>query len=603
MQGTTDPGDFSPVVSADKANFLGYAPLPEPIQPTRDQLMNGNLDAEYSELHGVITSVSTNEITLLTPDGKVSVMGIDDRPLPQLPGSIPGGGPLVGSVVRIRGCFATLVDMQTRQVTPGKVYIYPARVEVEDPSPRDPFQLPTRTPSDVMWFNARASALLRTKLSGQVVYSLPGEYFVWDGKTGFRVLANPAPSLNSGDLIEAVGFPKLGGPSAVLQGAQIRKTGYAVLPRPIQVSAERLLDRKLDSTLIKVTAVLISDTIHRGEQILELQSGPRGFVARLKSDAQTLRSLPAGCRLELTGVYSSTDEDQGYMGANATPFELLVNTTADIVVLQRPSWWTIRRAIAVAVGLAGLLCGTFVWIGLLRRKVEQRTMQLKKEIEERQLVEQHRAIEGERIRVAQDLHDELGAGLTEVSLLGSLANTSAVPAETRSRYLDQLTQMARSLVTSLDEIVWAVNPHYDSVPSLVSYFSLFAESFLNLAGIACRLRVADVIPESPLDARQRHGVFCAFKEALNNVIRHSKATEVQIVFEVLNKHLMLSVIDNGCGFEFVAGAPGKDGLTGLCRRLQQLGGNCQIASQPGYGTKIEIRLPLNKTQHGQSRDR
>jgi signal transduction histidine kinase len=286
------------------------------------------------------------------------------------------------------------------------------------------------------------------------------------------------------------------------------------------------------------------------------------------------------------------------MGANAAPFELLLNNAADIVVLQRPSWWTIRRAITVVVALTGLLCVTFIWAGLLRRKVEQRTVQLKKEIEERQLVEQHHAIERERIRVAQDLHDELGAGLTEVSLLGSLANTPAIPPEAKNRYLDQLTQMARSLVTSLDEIVWAVNPHYDSVASLVSYFSLFAESFLNLAGITCRLRVVEDIPEYPLDSKQRHGVFCAFKEALNNVIRHSRATEVQIVFKVAGEKLVLSVIDNGCGFEFVAGAPGKDGLTGLCQRMQQLGGDCQITSRPGRGTKIEIHLPLNKIQHG-----
>ncbi len=75
MAGVTDAGNFSPVIIADNATFYGYAPLPEPIQPTRDQLINGNMDAEYGELHGVVTSVSTNEIILLTPDGKVSVMG------------------------------------------------------------------------------------------------------------------------------------------------------------------------------------------------------------------------------------------------------------------------------------------------------------------------------------------------------------------------------------------------------------------------------------------------------------------------------------------------------------------------------------------------
>jgi signal transduction histidine kinase len=601
IAGVTDPGDFSPVIIADTARFLGNVALPEPIRPTRDQLMNGNLDAEYVELHGVLTAASNTEMTLLTPDGKVTVLGNDNRPLPRLPAAAAGGGSLVGSVVRIRGCFATLVDLTTRQVIPGKIYLYPALVEVEDPPPSDPFRLPTRKASDLMWFDARASALQRTKLAGQIIYVLPGEYFILDGETGFRVFANDPPSLLPGDLIEAVGFPQLGGSSTVLQEARIRKTGHTVLPDPVRVSSGRLIAYDRDSTRIQVQAMLISDTAHQDEQVLELQSGPLHFVARLKSAPRTRTLLPAGCQLQLTGVYASAGED--HVVANRAPFELLLSNAADIVVLQPPPWWTIRRALTVMAVLVGALGITFIWGVQLRRKVEQRTMQLKSEIEQRQLVEQHRAVEHERIRVAQDLHDELGAGLTEVSMLGSLANIPAIPPATKDRYLNQLTQKARSLVTSLDEIVWAVNPHYDSAASLASYFSLFAQQFLAPAGIACRLRGVDDIPESPLDATARHGIFCAFKEVLNNVVRHSGATEVQIIFEVAGGQLVLSVIDNGCGFESVGGGPGQDGLSGFGRRMQQLGGDCRITSQPGHGTQIEFRLPLNGVQHGQNRNR
>jgi signal transduction histidine kinase len=171
---------------------------------------------------------------------------------------------------------------------------------------------------------------------------------------------------------------------------------------------------------------------------------------------------------------------------------------------------------------------------------------------------------------------------------------------------DQITSISdasRELLHSLDEIVWAVNPQYDSAASVVSYFSLFAQRFLNLAGITCRLQVADNIPEYPLDSKVRHQVFRAFKEALNNVVRHSGATEARLVFEVVRQELVLSVIDNGRGFESVAGAPGKDGLNGLCQRMQKLGGSCHIASQPGHGSKVHIHLPLNEIQNGQSRNR
>ncbi|HTI98083.1 MAG TPA: ATP-binding protein [Dongiaceae bacterium] len=601
MEGATDPGDFSPVVVASRVRFLGYAPLPEPIQPTRDQLMNGNMDAEYGELHGVVTAVSTNEITVLTPDGTVSVLGASDRPLPALPRSVPDGAALVGSVVRIRGCFATSVDLQTRQVAPGKIYIYPAQLEVEDAMPADPFLLPTRTPANLMWFDARASALQRTKLAGQVVYALPGECFVLADRAGFRVLTrNAVPEV--GDLIEAVGFPKLAGPSPVLQEAQIRITGHAPLPAPVVVPPDKLLDRDLDANRVQITALLVIDTVHQGERVLEVQSGPQHFMARV-ANIPSGSPLPVGSRLKLTGIYASAAGDREHVGLNFAPFELLLNRTADIVVLERPSWWTIQRVVMMLVVLSGALSIMFIWVALLRRQVEQRTAQLKREIEQRQLVEQHHAIEMERTRVARDLHDELGAGLTEVGLLGSLASTPAVAPEAKGRYLEQLTQMARSLVTSLDEIVWAVNPHYDSLPSLVSYFSLHAESFLNLAGITCRLQVAENIPACPLDSKRRHEIFRAFKEALNNVVRHARATEVQIGFAVVAEQLVLSVIDNGCGFEFVPGLPGKDGLSSLDQRMQQLGGICEISSQPGQGTKVELRLPLNGIEHGKSRDR
>jgi len=592
VEGVTDSGLFSPVITADKVAFLGYAPMPEPIQPTRDQLMNGNMDAEYGELHGVITSVTNNEITLLTADGKVGVVGNSDRPLPVLPKTIPGNGSLIGSVVRIRGCFAPMVDLQTRQVVSGKTYIYPASVEVEDPAPKEPFQIPARTPSDLMRFNARAVALQRTKLTGQILYALPGEYLVQDGQSSFRVLTQNA-MLEAGDLIEAVGFPKLDGPSPILQQAQIRKTGQAELPKPTPVSPENLLNRELDSKLVEFEALLISDTFHQGERILELQSGPQHFVARLESTPGTFTPLPAGCRLQLNGVYASAYGDQNHVGTHIAPFDLLLNSAADITVLQRPPWWTIQRVVMLLAVVLGVLSGTFIWVAMLRRQVDQRTTELKKEIEQRQLIEQNHAIELERTRVSRDLHDELGAGLTEVGLLGSLANTPAIAQEEKNRYLDQLTRMARSLVTSLDEIVWAVNPHYDSLASLVSYFSLYAESFLDLAGITCRLSVAENIPQYPLDSKQRHGIFCAFKEALNNVVSHSGATEVQIVFEVVEGKLKLSVIDNGCGFEFVPEAPGKDGLASMCQRMLELDGVCRISSEPGRGTSVQICLPLN----------
>jgi signal transduction histidine kinase len=149
-------------------------------------------------------------------------------------------------------------------------------------------------------------------------------------------------------------------------------------------------------------------------------------------------------------------------------------------------------------------------------------------------------------------------------------------------------------VATLDEIVWAVNPKYDSVASLASYYSLFAQRFLNLAGIACRLKVADSFPATALDSRLRHGVFLAFREALNNAVRHSGASEVRIGMAVVDEELRISVADNGRGFTSSEGLPGRDGLTSMRQRMKQLGGECEIRSSAEQGTRVEFRLPLKE---------
>jgi len=153
--------------------------------------------------------------------------------------------------------------------------------------------------------------------------------------------------------------------------------------------------------------------------------------------------------------------------------------------------------------------------------------------------------------------------------------------------------MTRSIGWELfeDEIVWAVNPKYDSVASLASYYSLFAQRFLNLAGVACRLQVADSFPDAPMDSRMRHGLFLAFKEALNNAVRHSRATEVLFEIAVQTPELRVRITDNGCGF---AADQTKDGngLANYNGRLAGLGGHCQICSRPGGGTAITFVIPL-----------
>jgi signal transduction histidine kinase len=463
-------------------------------------------------------------------------------------------------------------------------------VEVEELAPPDPFNIPAKRVEDLLLFDPNGKGLHRIKVKGQIELARRGQYCLQDGKAGIRVQTKRPLLLRPGDLIEAVGFLRFGGPSPILLEAVVRTNGSSFLQAPVSIAGTELPNHSHDSTRVRVEAMLLDDRIELDDRILELQAEKTHFTARIKSLEPKSAQLAAGCRLQLTGVYVSAGDEQA--SGNLDPFELDMNSPSEIQVLQRAPWWTKRRSFILVGFLAGLLAIVLIWIKLLRRKIEERTAELQKEIEERQLVEQRELMEQERTRVAQDLHDELGAGLTEMGLLGDLAKNPALPAPEKQQYLAQLSNTARSLVASLDEIVWAINPQYDSVADLASYFALFAQRFLDLSGVACRPHIPTYLPELPLDSKERHSLFLAFKEALNNVVRHSGAGEVSLKIEAARGQLTILVADNGHGFETSAGPPGGDGVQGMRHRLEQLGGSCNIRSQPGGGTEVELRLPV-----------
>jgi signal transduction histidine kinase len=593
IEGRTDPGDFSPMLYGDRASYLGSAPMPEAIRPTWEQIASGSLDAEWVELEGVVVSTQPTHTVLLTRDGQVRINDSNIYPLPFSSLGPAARDALPGSVVRIRGVFTANWDSNSR-VNAGVCLMGNAMLSVDDPAPADPFDAESLPAADLLLFTSHPAIFKRVKTSGVLLHARPPEFFLSDGIRGFRVVSRDSPALVPGEKVEAAGFPRVGGPSPMLLEAYLRKAGVTPLPDPVAVLPETLPNSKLDATRVMIEARLLNDSLREKERVLEMQAGEHRFIARLAVEADHDRKLiQRGSLLKLCGTYVTSASDSP--GSAAEPFELLLNGPSDLVVLQRGPWWTRRHTIATIAVLAGCLFIALIWASLLRRTVRLRTRQLAAEIEERQLVERHRALEQERTRVAQDLHDELGSGLTEAGILTSLVKNPAVPVEKKAGYLDQLGDVCSALVTGLDEIVWAVNPRYDSVADLAGYFSLFAQRFLELAGITCRLQIAESVADHPLGSHQRHDIFLAFKEALNNIVRHSGAREVRLTIEVAAGHLQILLADDGRGFTPGSAEPGSDGLAGMKHRMKKLGGACRITSTPGRGTTVGFSLPLERS--------
>ena len=209
-------------------------------------------------------------------------------------------------------------------------------------------------------------------------------------------------------------------------------------------------------------------------------------------------------------------------------------------------------------------------------------------------------MEKERVRIAQDMHDEIGSKLTRISFLSELAKTvPRVPAAAQQP-LDGISQASRELLATLDELVWAVNPRNDSLEQLASYLAHYAGDYFQTTAIDCRLNLPPQLPTCILTSEVRHNLFLAFEETLNNVLKHSKAAGVEIRMFCREGAFEIRVADNGRGFKWdpagpatSAGSPRQsNGLGNLRQRLADIGGDCQIASQPGQGTTVHLVLPL-----------
>jgi signal transduction histidine kinase len=467
-----------------------------------------------------------------------------------------------------------------------EIRIYGAALTVDQPAPADLFAIPRKPASELLLFDPQAGALQRVKVSGQIIHARDPEFFMMDGSNGVRFVANRPATLQVGDLVDAVGFPDLSRSFPALREAVVRKTGHAPLPEPKEIGADDLILADLDSTQVRVKALLVNQRSEATEQALEMRVGLRSFLALLPGPNIGVRSIPVGSQLELTGTWVIEGASQ-----DATSFGLLLNSPADIAVLARPSWWTLARLLVILGALACVLAVTVLWITQLRRKVEQRGAELEIEIRERQRVQQQHAMEQERGRIAQDLHDELGSGLTEITMLGARARSASVPPQTRG-YLEQMADKARQMVLALDEIVWAMNPTHDSLASMVSYFSLYAERFLGLANIAWRLEGPLKPDDHVVDSQHRHHLFLAFKEALTNVVRHSGATEVRLNIQVEHGQVRLTIADNGRGWAGDSQTEEMDGVANMRTRLGNLGGRFEVNSKTGQGTIVRFDLPL-----------
>jgi signal transduction histidine kinase len=234
-------------------------------------------------------------------------------------------------------------------------------------------------------------------------------------------------------------------------------------------------------------------------------------------------------------------------------------------------------------------------------------------------------LERERARISQDMHDDIGAGLTKIAMISEaggkgdrekgrpgdgetgggedgrndgedriqqpLERGRELDGESRERLMKVATT-AREMINRLNVIVWALNPRYDNLDSLVSYARRYFGEYLENFDISFKMEVPDIIPDLTITPDFRRNAFYAWQEAVHNSVKHGACSEIIIRMEIMLNKMEISITDNGKGFDQTKPGSGGNGLLNMKKRAEEMGGKFEIQSTPGKGTRVGFRIPV-----------
>jgi signal transduction histidine kinase len=347
---------------------------------------------------------------------------------------------------------------------------------------------------------------------------------------------------------------------------------------------------------ITVEHVLVDGQSHfRWSDVTTHEFDPPLYQTRLVGvDADW--SVPSG---ETTRAYASIPPGRHWFEARHLRGDTVDDAPAGAVEITVPTpfWKTIwflatAGVVVAAVAAAG---GTAVSRALARRRIAQ--------------LEREQERQRDRARIARDIHDSLGAGLTQMAMLsdvmrrgsGDATTAGAVGRPQLDEALDEMFRSAQSLTRAVDEIVWAVNPANDTLRRLFTFLAHDVEELARSGDLELSIEVEDDAPDVGLPSTVRHHLCMLVREAVANVLKHARATTLDVALQYDGGAIEIAIADDGCGFSPMTPAPeGHDGLANMRTRVDELGGSLSIDSSPGSGTRVAIHVPLPARAHAPS---
>jgi signal transduction histidine kinase len=634
VTGRSVPGGYAPCIDKPRWTKLGTAPLPKAKVPTIERFMAGNEDSQRIELSGIVRSASTNFDRL----GVQLVSGsYRFRAYSPIPSGINPQS-LVGARVRVRGTAAVSFNAPLRHFL--TIVVYSPCVSdfiIDQPAAANPFADPLTPLNGIAQYRNGPSPAGQIHVKGLVTCQRAGEdLFLQDETGGLQVKSPNAAAFSPGDIVEAVGFPGVQNFLPVLEDAIVRKTSEpSVTVIPAMVAVSELQIGMHNAQLITLQGKLL-DRLTRPvkptfggmtgpKTVLVLQSANFVFTAEdeAAADAPALTSLPIGSTVAVNGICLLQSAEDG----KTKSIQLLLPSANSVRLLAKPSWLTPQHLLMTLAGaLVVILIGSTWIIMVLKRnsalrqliherelgrkelqkahdslewRVKERTRQLKIQITARKEADlQSKAVLSERTRLAKELHDTIEQTMTGVTLqLNAVAKLIQQNPDTASRHLGLARNMVRSSRVDLRRSIWDLRSRELEQFDLATALLLSGNQIADGANIRIEIETsgqARSLPEITEENILRIG-----QEAMTNAVKHSGATQLLLGLEFHPEKVVLTIKDNGNGFNpdnCLGPNEGHFGLLGMSERAKRLGGNISVTSTLEVGTIISVDIPLEETQ-------
>ena len=379
LDGFTECPDFAPQIGKAHVRVVGAAPMPPAQRLDFDRLAASEEDSQWAEVEGVVHAVVRDEVPV--PPAVDSSLALQvaisgGELLAWVPWmSDAQAARLVDSRIRMKGVAGAIFN-QSNEWVGARLYVpASAQLEVVEHPSADAFSIPPRTISSILRFNPNGSSGHRVRIQGIVTLQRAGkELFVQDATGNIEILTRQTTRVRVGQRVTVAGFPTIGEYTHILDHGIFQNLEGSAPPVPKVVTAKQA-GGDYNAALVKIDGNLIGRSRETAEQVLTLQSGPVTFEASLEGAQDALDFLREGSHLQLIGI-CVTQADETHV---ARAFRILLSSPADIVILSKPSWWTLSRLLVLVGFMAALILGMVIWAGLLRRRVEDQTTSLDRE--------------------------------------------------------------------------------------------------------------------------------------------------------------------------------------------------------------------------------